>query len=274
MTNPPVGGTNATLDSSFSFSLDYRYRHNRDLYSGSTHRGNPADVASIFQQTSFSGAWKLNDDWVLRASLPFTDAVREERGLRDSRISGLGDASLSASFNPWDDDSVLGGVGLTFGLILPTGEAKDQPRVGIASPSVFQLGTGTTQLMLGARYAKQFGDWSFLTSLQTTLPLDESSKGFRPAKTVYWSAGVGRPMTDKLSARLSLELFHGGRDEVDGVAIGNTGSTTLSLSPSFVYQLGEDLALSGSVSIPLARDVNQTQLVSAPLWSFGLSFQF
>ena len=165
-------------------------------------------------------------------------------------------------------------MGLTFGLVLPTGEAKDQPRVGIASPSVFQLGTGTTQLTLGARYVAKFDDWSFLTYVEASLPLEESSKGFRPAETIFWSAGIGRPITDKFSARLSLELFHGGRDEVNGVAISNTGSTTISVAPSIVYRLQEDFAISGSVSIPVYRDVNQTQLVSAPLWSLGFSYNF
>jgi len=187
----------------------------------------------------------------------------------------VGDATISALLTPWaGDDSVLGGVGLTFGLVLPTGEGKDQPRVGIASPSVFQLGTGTTQLTLGARYAATFDDWSFATYVTTSVALDESSKGFRPAETVFWSAGIGRPVTDKLSARISLELFHGEQDEVDGVAISNTGSTTLSVAPSLVYRLRDDFALSGSVSIPVYRDVNQAQLVVAPLWSLGFSYSF
>ncbi|MEJ6581421.1 MAG: hypothetical protein QNL33_08515 [Akkermansiaceae bacterium] len=258
-----------------SFSFDYRYRHNQDIYRGSSELKNPADVSTTFQQYSLSGAWKVNDELILRASLPFTNAVREENGAPDSTINGVGDAAISALFKPWSgDDSILGGVGFTFGLVLPTGEAKDQPRVGIASPSVFQLGTGTTQLTLGAQYAAQFDDWSFLTFVQTTVPLDESSKGFRPAETVFLSAGIGRPITDKLSARFSLDLFHGGRDEVDGLAISNTGSTTLSLSPSIVYRLRDDFAISGSVSLPLYRDVNQTQLVAAPLWSLGLNYSF
>lgn len=236
---------------------------------------NPADVSTTFQQYLLSGAWKLNDEWVLSASLPFTNAVREEKDVPDSTLNGVGDATISALLMPWaGDDSVLGGVGLTFGLVLPTGDSKDQPRVGIASPSVFQLGTGTTQLTLGARYATKFDNWSFQAYVGTTVPLDESSKGFRPAETVFWSAGIGRPITDNLSARLSLELFHGERDEVDGVAISNTGSTTLSVAPSLVYRLRDDFAISGSVSIPVYRDVNQSQLVAAPLWSLGLNYSF
>lgn len=207
--------------------------------------------------------------------VPYTEGTRSETGQRDVNISGLGDMSLTALLTPWSsDDSVLGGLSFNVGFILPTGEPRDNPRVGGVNPSVFQLGTGTTQLTLGARYAGKIEDWSYFTSLNLTAPLYESSKEFLPAETLFFRAGVGRSLSENLSAKLSLDLFHGGRDEFQGVEIGDTGSTTLSITPSLIYSINDDLSASLSVAVPVYRDVNETALAVGSLWSLGFSYSF
>jgi hypothetical protein len=183
--------------------------------------------------------------------------------------------SLTAILSPWsNDDSSLSGLSFNFGFILPTGEARDNPRVGGVNPSVFQLGTGTTQLTLGTRYSGEIDDWSYFSSLNLTLPLYESSKDFRPAETLFFSTGVSRSLSENLSAKLSLDLFHGERDEFLGVDIADTGSTTLSITPSLIYSINDDVNASLSIAVPVYRDVNETALTVGPLWSFGLSYSF
>jgi len=218
----------------------------------------------------------MNENWLFTARIPFTDATRSERGQPDATISGLGDASITAIYSPWaGDDSPWSRLSFNAGIILPTGEARDNPRVGGANPSVFQLGTGTTQLSLGASYFGEIDeDWSYFTSATFTLPLYESSKDFRPAETVFFRAGVSRTLVENLTAKLSLDLFHGERDEFLGNEIGDTGSTTLSLTPALVYSINDSLSASASVAVPVYRRVNQTALSVGPLWSLGLSYSF
>ena len=129
-------------------------------------------------------------------------------------------------------------------------------------------------MSLGARYSGQFDDWSYFSNLNLTFPLYESSKDFRPAETVFFSAGLGRKLTENLSARLSVDFFHGNRDEFMGSDIANTGSTNLSITPSFIYSINDDISASLSVAIPVYREVNQTALAVGPLWSLGLSKRF
>lgn len=218
----------------------------------------------------------MNENWLFTARLPFTDATRSERGQPDDNISGLGDASIAAIYSPWaSDDSPWSPLSFSAGFTLPTGEARDNPLIGGDIPSVFQLGTGTTQFTLDASY---FGavndDWSYFISANFTLPLYESSKDFRPAETFFFRAGMGHTLTDSLTAKLSLDLFHGERDEFLRNEIGVTGSTTLSLTPSLIYSINESLNASASVAIPVYRRVNETALTVGPLWSFGLRYSF
>lgn len=218
----------------------------------------------------------MNANWLFTARIPFTDATRSETGQPDTTISGLGDISIATVYSPWrGDDSAWSNLSFTAGLILPTGEARDNPRIGGVNPSVFQLGTGTTQLTLGANYFGEINDdWSYFTSLSATLPLYESSKDFRPAETFFFRAGASRSLVEGLTAKLSLDLFHGERDDFLGSEIADTGSTTLSLTPTLVYSINDDLSASASVAIPVYRRVNETALAVGPLWSFGLSYSF
>lgn len=218
----------------------------------------------------------MNENWLFTARLPITDATRSERGQPDVDISGLGDASIAVTYSPWaGDNSPWSPLNFSAGFTLPTGEARDNPLIGGVTPSVFQLGTGTTQITLEANYfGKVNDDWSYFMSSNVTLPLYESSKEFRPAETFFFRAGMGHTFSDSLAAKLSLDLFHGERDEFLGNEIGITGSTTLSLKPSLVYSINENLNASASVELPIYRRVNETALSVGSLWSFGLSYSF
>ncbi|MDA7611601.1 transporter [Akkermansiaceae bacterium] len=195
-------------------------------------------------------------------------------GLADKTIEGLGDITLSALWYPWIGEAgELRSLGFSAGLILPTGDSGGS-QAGISIPSVFQLGTGAYQATLGIRYAKSIDDWTFATSADVLFPLNESSEGFRPATTIFGSASVAHALTDSLSGRLALSYSSGGRDEFQGVAYSNTGSTTLSLAPSLIWQINEDYSASASISIPLYRDVNATAIAAGPLFRIGLSRSF
>lgn len=242
------------------------------MFRGSNEVGNPADLSSTFHRISLTGAHRPCDGLVIQGSIPFVYAMREEAGVTDKTIEGLADVSITALWSPWEsEDSVLSGLQFLAGFILPTGEAADQPLVGVAAPSVFQLGTGTFQLLLGAQYSGSVGDWSYTTRVDVSLPLNESNKGFRPTETFFWSTGIGRSLTDNLSARLSVDLSHGNEDEFHGAKIAGTGSTVVALRPSLVWQLNDNLAISASVALPVYREVNKTQMAAGTLWTLGVT---
>lgn len=218
----------------------------------------------------------MNSTWLFSTQIPFTDATRRERDKPDINMNGLGDITMSATYLPRaDENSIWSRLRLSAGFILPTGKPRDNPALGDVTPTVFQLGTGTTQLALGANYfATLNNDWSFFSGANITFAIYESSKGFRPAETYAFRVGISRSITENLKTRLSLDFSHGEKDELQGNEIGYTGSTVLSVTPALIYTINEDFSASTSILIPAHRRVNETALAVGPLWSLGLSYSF
>ena len=211
---------------------------------------------------------------MLSTSIPFVDGLREEIGVADKTISGLGDISVTLRWSPWTErSSSLKGLSFQAGLILPTGDPADQPLVGVANPSVFQLGTGTTQLSLGGDYVWTQEDWTYRFDWKTTFPLDENSQGFKPAPMVYGSLSAGRPVHEDLNFSIGVNVTYLEDDQFHGRDL-VTGYTAIAAKFGAVWNVSEDVAISGSVSIPVYRDVNQTQIAAGPIFQMGLSRSF
>ncbi len=187
-----------------------------------------------------------------------------------STISGLSDISLLGTWRP----SQVPGLHLNLGFIAPTGDERKQPLVGVAAPSVFQLGTGAWQVLLGAGYSKQAGDWNLSTRLDVSLPLETSSQGFRPAETYFLGVTAGRAITDSVAFNFTVQGSYTNKDEYRGMDLANTGATMISVRPSLVWQINERLTISGSVDIPVYRDLNATGIAGGPIWRIGFSTNF
>lgn len=194
--------------------------------------------------------------------------------MADRTISGLGDISVSLMWSPFTKStSTLKGLSFKGGFILPTGAPADQPLVGVANPSVFQLGAGAYQLTLGTNYTWGNGDWNYRLDLNTTLPLNQSSENFKPAAMYYGGLSAGRSINDAMSFRLGLNVTHLEDDQFNGAAL-VTGYTAVAAKLGLVWKFNDDYALSSSVSVPIYRDVNQTQLAAGTLFQLGISRSF
>ena len=207
---------------------------------------------------------------MLQASIPYLDGTFEENGIETNTISGLSDVSILGIWRP----AKIEGLSFNFGFIAPTGEERDQPLVGVAAPSVFQLGTGTWQGLMGTGYAKQAGDWVFSSQLDISLPLETSSQGFRPAETYFLTLGARRRVNDSFDLSLALQGSYSNKDEFGGIQLANTGATTIAIKPSFTWQINESLNMSGSVTLPFYWDVNATGIATGPTWRLAFSTSF
>ncbi len=258
-------------NSRFSFSADYTLRVSNDVYEGDKKVSNPFNVETVFQRYSLSGAYRISDQFVVQATLPFLDATFEYAGVDIAEISGLADISLSGTWRP----AGVPGLNLNLGFIAPTGEERDQPVInGGGIPSVFQLGTGAWQVLLGAGYTRQVNDWTLYTQVNINLPLETSTQGFRPAESYFLTVGASRALTESLSAGFAVQGSYTTKDEYLGIDLANTGAKTLSLRPSLVWQINDRFAMSGSVEVPVYRDVNSTAIATGPTWRIGFSTSF
>jgi len=192
----------------------------------------------------------------------------------DNTISGFGDVSLSALWDPFkEQDSLLKGLSFNTGIIFPTGDPADQPLTGQVSPEVFQLGTGAYQAKLGAKYIWKSDAWNYTIDLNTTLPLDESNLGFKPAASYFGSISAGRSLNDKLRYNFGLNLTYSEADQLNGTDL-ITAFTTLATKLELVWRPNNDYSISGSINVPLYRDVDQTQLAGGPELQLGVSRSF
>ena len=207
---------------------------------------------------------------MVQATIPYLEGTFEENGVDTGTIAGLSDVSFIGTWRP----SKINGLSFNFGVIAPTGEERDQPLIGIAAPSVFQLGTGTWQGLIGTGYAKQQGDWVFSSQLDVSLPLETSSQGFRPAESYFLTLGARRRITDSFNLSLGVQASYTTKDEFGGINLANTGATTIAIRPSFIWRINERLNMSGSVDLPVYRDVNATGIATGNTWRLGLSTSF
>ncbi|MFT6865136.1 MAG: hypothetical protein ACJAVK_003710 [Akkermansiaceae bacterium] len=212
----------------------------------------------------------MSAQWIVQATVPYIDGTFEENGVETGHISGLSDVSFLGTWRP----SSIDGLSFTLGVRAPTGEERDQPVIGVAAPSVFQLGTGTWQGMMGTGYAKQQGEWVFSSQLDVSLPLETSRQGFRPAESYFLTLGARRRITDSFNLGLALQGSYTTKDEFGGLNLANTGATTIAIRPSFVWRINERLNMSGSIDLPVYWDVNAIGIATGPTWRLGLTTSF
>ena len=254
--------------------MDYTYRHSDRIYTGSNNIPNAPGVESIFHRITVNGAVRLRDNLVLNASLPFTDATRLETGLADRSISGAGDLALSAVLSPFTaKDSKLKNWKFNAGIVFPTGDAADQPLTGNAAPSVLQLGTGAYQLTLGSSYSWGEQNWNYQVSFKAQLPLNESSQGFEPAAMYFASFTASRSISETVSVNFGVDFTESKNDKFQGADL-ITGYSLIALKAGVVWNITEDLSLSGVVRVPVYRDVNETQLATGTMLQLGVSRSF
>ena len=206
--------------------------------------------------------------------MPFVDAVREENGLSDTRLNGVGDATVNLLWRPfYEPEHQLNGLILVAGITFPTGDEEDQPLVGLGNPEVFQEGTGAYQLNLGIGYSKLVGEWNYKFNASMTTALNESDQGYEPADFYFANVSVGRALNDVLSFDVGLLYSHGDDDRFQGARL-ITGYEQLALKTGLVWQIDDAYSVSTAVELPLYTNVNETQIGAGTLFRLGVSRSF
>ena len=184
------------MDSGVTASVDYLYQDQNRNWSGAS-RAPAADnpdrdirtgVASLAVQDVLSEAWSV------RADLPYETRHFETTGgaSGDDRVdldySGIGDMRLQGVYTGLSPGFV---TGLTFGLQVPTGSFTRNDAFGDIDRDT-ELGSGSTDVLLGAFRRLNFGDymrWSGFTQVLIDVPVLTQS-GYRPGAEVDGAFGA------------------------------------------------------------------------------------
>jgi hypothetical protein len=271
------------------FDLRYDYFNQSDLRSGT----DSVDSASIqlpsaheVQQTTinrnatFGLEYSPNADWGVSAVLPTFDRFHTTIGEGDTAVSssqssGIGDLRMIVRYAGFSPDHTSG---LQFGLKLPTGRTDDTFRDGPLTGEIvdrgLQLGTGSTDLLVGAyHFGALATNWDYFAQAMLQQPLT-SKNDFKPGTGVNLSIGTRYVASSFFVPQVQINVRAEKRESGAQADIPNSGATLAYLSPGFTLNFSRRFAGFMFVQAPLYQRVNGLQLEPRHSISAGLHYIF
>jgi len=218
--------------------------------------------------------------WGFSCLLPIYDRTHDTIAPGDTEVSssrgaGLGDVRLLVRYQGFREDR---SVGIQVGVKLANGRTKDTfnggPQAGGALDRGLQLGTGTTDLLLGVFASTTLGsNWGCFAQALYQLPGSEKD-GFRPGPGLNVNAGLRRSGLGAFTPQLQLNLRTERPETGDNADRDNSGATLVYLSPGFTVRVAQGLHLSAFVQVPVYQRVAGLQIEPRFLASGALHWAF
>ena len=212
--------------------------------------------------------------WGVMAEVPYWNRLfkttNDDGNVVDSIHPSIGDIRVRGVYAGFSEDM---SAGVTFGLKLPTG---DFAYANFDRDT--EIGTGSTDLLLGAYKLGRFGDapWGWFSNVQWDEPAIAAG-GYRPGAEVDAVAGVyfdrWRLGGVKIAPTAHAILTQRWRDEGPLAKSGDSGGRRLVLSPGLETFFGS-VRVYGDVGFPVYQYVNGNQLVASILYKLNVGYVF
>jgi hypothetical protein len=272
----------------FEAGLRFEYFSQTDLRSGT----NSVDRATlsfpndneIQQRTLNRNIWLdlnyvVDSSWAITASVPYNDRFHTTIAAGDteistSRASGLGDIRVLGRYQTF---GAAHSFGLQFGFKLPTGRFDQNfatgPQAGELLDRGLQLGTGTTDLLVGASwFTRPWTNLGCFAQVMLDQPL-AARAGFLPSTSMNLSGGVRWLNTSRFTPQLQLNVKTEAREHGAEADTASSGGTIAYLSPGVTAELTEKANAFIFVQVPVYQRVNGLQLEPKWLLSTGLRWK-
>ena len=171
-------------------------------------------------------------------------------------------------------------LGIQLGLKLPTG-SKDQNSSGGAITAVdpgLQLGTGTTDLIVGAYFFDSLSDnWSYFTQASFQAALNHSTMAggsYKPGNSVSMSLGARYKGFSAFVPSIQVNGRYAQVDSGDAADTYSTGGKLLYLTVGAMVPVTESFAPYVNVQVPIYQNVNGIQLTPRYVASLGVKYSF
>lgn len=225
--------------------------------------------------TNFGWQHMLNRSWGVLAELPYDERAYtpEQPGARSPTFhhAAFGDLKLMGMYTGFSPDM---STGVVFGLKLPTGDWRyshfDRDT---------ELGTGSTDLLIGGYQLGSFGKVPFGWFVQATWdkPVAEQG-GYTPGSEVDAAAGAyyqGWTLARDVTLTPIVELIGSSRirDRGPEADPDNSGYDRVLAAPALELAV-KNWRLYGDVELPVYQRVNGNQLVAPSLFKLVLSRNF
>ena len=217
----------------------------------------------------------FNSSWGAQLELPIDNRTFNNAGNAASlNWTSLGDIRLKGYYTGFSKD--LAG-GLTFGLKLPTGSYNHTEAMGDIDRDT-QIGSGSTDLLLGGFYRGRFGNsyWNWYAQAEVDAPVSKQGD-YRPGIEMDAAGGI---YYDRLSlGRVRItplaQIIGSWRGRDNGVEADpdNSGYQRILLSPGIEFHL-HPVKLYADVEVPVYQSMTGNQLVAPVLFKVSLSYMF
>jgi len=235
---------------------------------------------TINRNVTASVDYTPNKDWGINVSVPYFNRSHATIGEGDTEIStshdkGIGDVKVVARYSGFDAQR---STGLLFGLKLPTGDSSDRfetgPLTGAIVDRGLQLGTGTTDILVGAYHVGAFSpDWTYFGQVIAQQPLN-SNDGFKPGTGLNVNLGLRYMASSTIVPELQLNARAEKREQGVNADVDNSGATLVYLSPGFTWTPARGVSLFAFMQTPVYQRVNGLQLEATRYFSVGVHYHF
>ncbi|MEQ1684935.1 MAG: hypothetical protein ABL916_14910 [Burkholderiaceae bacterium] len=222
-------------------------------------------------------------DWSVSVRIPVVkrdhlhDLIDEQTGQASTpeqwRFTKVGDVQLLARRQFVAGDGAIS-YALFGGLKLPTGSTQITNGEGSRAERALQPGTGTTDVVFGIAARKAMGMADALVGQASVSQALNGREEFKPGRRIELSAGWSHAWSQNVGSVLQLNLRQRGRDSGAQSEPGNSGSTTVDLSPGVTVGVGHASTLYAYVQLPLYQKVNGIQLVPHSALALGWTSDF
>lgn len=262
--------------------LSYAYQDQNQNWSGtsSANAGNNGDKEIETHFAMLGLQYLFNRSWGAQIELPvwhraFTTDLNFGAGtpnLATKNWTGLGDIRIKGIYTGFSEDL---SSGVTFGLKLPSGSDTFDPDVVDRDT---QIGTGSTDLLLGAFHRARFGNssWNWFGQAELDLPVLKQG-GYRPgletdvAGGIYYDGfSVGRVGISPVGQVIGSWR---GRDNGPDANPEDSGYQRVLLAPG-VEVHWHPVKFYADVEVPVYQHLNGNQLVAPVLFKLSLSYMF
>jgi len=235
---------------------------------------------TINRNYTFALDYSPNKDWGVSLALPWFNRshgtiAEGDEAISTSHDEGIGDLRVLARYSGFDPQRT---TGIEFGVKLPTGKFTDTfdsgPQRGEVVDRGLQLGTGTTDLLLGVYHFDAWNeDWGYFGQALLQAPVN-SRENFKPGLGLNLNAGVRYTASETFVPQLQINARIEKREQGANADVDNSGATLVYLSPGVTWNLSRRFSAYAFVQAPLYQRVNGLQIEAKWLGSVGVHYIF
>ncbi len=256
--------------------------------------GDNAEVEKFTDNKYLTATLDYNngDSWGVSVAVPYIDRTHSTLGINgdginpgdgsyDSSTSGIGDVKVIGRYYGFSENR---NFGLQFGLKLPTGNIKQTAMTTDGSGLItavdpgLQLGTGTTDLIIGAYYFDNLNqNWDYFLQAQYQSALNTSDMAggsYRPGDSINLTGGLRYHGFESFTPTVQLNARQVNTDSGDAADKYATGGTLVYFTPGVVVPVTSTFSVYSNVQIPLYQDVKGIQLAPTSIFSIGARVSF